>query len=104
MEHENKTFNERWLTSISREVFYKEAVDYLLEWFSCSRGLQLALNEFIVNRVDDIAKKDLTQLMSYQLESSKILYSTVALIDKMIRISDEEKKKFQLSKENGEST
>jgi hypothetical protein len=102
--NENQTFNERGLESISREVFYKEAVDYLLAWYSSSKELQLALNEYIVNKVDIVAKKDLVKIMSYQLESSKILYSTVALLDKMIRITDEEKKKFQLSQTVGSST
>lgn len=102
--NENQTFNERGLESISREVFYKEAIDYLLAWYSSSKDLQLALNEYIVSKVDIVAKKDLVKIMSYQLESSKILYSTVALLDKMIRITDEEKKKFQLSQTVGSST
>lgn len=87
----NEKLNPSPLAPDLREDFYRDAANYLLNWYRCSRTSQLAIMEYITENIQHLIKQDLDKLLDYQIESSKILYSTVALLDKMIRISDEEK-------------
>lgn len=86
-----KKLNMEWLGCDLSEDFYKEAVEYLFEYYTSSRALQMALIKQIDKLCEDteFVRNNIHLILDYQIESGKILYATSALIDKLLRIRGE---------------
>lgn len=69
--------------------FYKKAIKTLDNWLNENKDRHAKIDNLISNNLKPgISTSKLTTIMNYQLEYTKILYSCMALADKLIRTQE----------------
>lgn len=64
---------------------YKKSLDYLNEWCKENQELSLKISRWLNENSDKFELKHLKQITQYHIEISKILYASIALLDKIYR-------------------
>lgn len=69
--------------------FYSSAISTIKSWFNRNEELSKKIDEFISREMQNkISLQELTIITNYQLEYTKIMYSCMALLDKLIRTQE----------------
>lgn len=64
---------------------YKESLDYLTKWCKANQELSLKISEFLAKNSDKFNINQMKTVTQYHIEISKVMYATVALLDKIYR-------------------
>lgn len=64
---------------------YENHLNYLTEWCEQNKELSNKISKWLTEKVDNTDIKNLKIITNYHIEISKIMYSTIALLDKIYR-------------------
>ncbi len=65
--------------------FYENAIDHLKIWFEENELLSLEITKWIKESSDKLDLNQLKTVTHYHIEISKIMYASLALLDKLYR-------------------
>lgn len=71
--------------------FYKDTLEYLGGYLKQTRTNQDLLTKTLMGLLKDeeLVKDKLELILNYQIESGKILYATIALMDKLLQLKED---------------
>lgn len=64
---------------------YERSLDYLTKWCNENQDLSLKISKWLSDNSDKLDIKQLKLVTQYHIEISKILYASIALLDKIYR-------------------
>lgn len=64
---------------------YEKSLDYLSKWCKENQELSLKISEWLTANTYKFDIKQLKTVTQYHIEISKIMYATIALLDKVYR-------------------
>ena len=84
--------NLKYLGGDLRDTFLKDALEYLLNHFEqLKRNQTSVINSLTkLSKDPEFLKENLSVVLNFQTESSKLFYATIALIDKLIYMKEGE--------------
>lgn len=73
-------------------TFYENSIEHLSNWFEESQKLSLEITKWLKESADKLDLNQLKVVTQYHIEISKIMYASLALLDKIYRNEERFKK------------
>lgn len=74
------------ISTIERKLmFYETSLEYLKTWVEENQELALQITRLLKEKSENISFTDLKKITQYHIEISKVMYASLALIDKIYR-------------------
>lgn len=64
---------------------YEESLAYLTEWCKKNQDISLKISDWLSSNTYNLDVKQLKTVTQYHIEISKIMYATIALLDKVYK-------------------